>query len=109
MQCVAQRESITFFMDVFKNKVDESLDILSESVLNASLSEEEIDNGKADLQFQRETLPPEFLSKDVSTGLLGVISYDSLINNVLIDACGFTGRCDGGLPRAATGEQPLLP
>ncbi|CAM9703821.1 unnamed protein product, partial [Ectocarpus fasciculatus] len=64
VQCVAQRESITFFMDVFKNKVDESLDILSESVLNASLSEEEIDSGKADLQFQRETLPPEFLSKD---------------------------------------------
>lgn len=81
MQCVAQRESITFFMDVFKNKVDESLDILSESVLNASLSEEEIDNGKADLQFQRETLPPEFLSKDVSSALLGVISYGSLINN----------------------------
>lgn len=66
VQCVAQRESISYFMDVFKTKMDESLDILADAVLNASLSENEVEAAKGDLMFMREMLQPEFISKDVS-------------------------------------------
>lgn len=66
MQCVAQRESITFFMDVFKNKMNESLDILADSVLNASLTTEEVERCKEDMRFMRDMTPPDFISKDVS-------------------------------------------
>ena len=67
MQCVAQRESITFFMDVFKNKMEESLRIMADSILNASLSEHEVEAGKGDMMFMREMLQPDFISKDVSS------------------------------------------
>jgi processing peptidase subunit alpha len=64
VQCVSQRESIAFFVDVFKNKVDESLSILADSVLNALLTEEELEAGKDSLQYMRDAMPPEILSKD---------------------------------------------
>lgn len=65
VQCVAQKESISFFVDVFKNKIDESLEILANAALNAELSEKEIEFGKQALMFQLEAVPPEMLSKDV--------------------------------------------
>ena len=90
MQCVAQRESITFFVDVFKSKMNESLKLLADSVLGAEISTEEVDAAKGDMAFMREMVQPEFISKDVSVAVLGAsmaaLSCSALFYTILIVA-----------------------
>jgi predicted Zn-dependent peptidase len=66
IQCIAQRESVVYFIDVFREHLEEALDILADAVLNPALTEEEFEMAKTNMSFQRENLPPDLISRDVS-------------------------------------------
>ncbi len=65
MQCIAQRESIAYFIDVLRINLEEALDILADAVLRPNLEEEEVEHAKATMAFQRENMPAELVSRDV--------------------------------------------
>jgi hypothetical protein len=65
VQCVAQRESIVYFVDVFRNHLEQAVDLLMDTVLNANITETELEEGKENMMFQRDNLPPEMISRDV--------------------------------------------
>ena len=66
IQCIAQRESIVYFIDVFREHLEDALDILADTVLNPALTEDELEMAKTNMAFQRENLPPDLISRDVS-------------------------------------------
>lgn len=78
VQCVSQRESIVYFVDVFRNHLEEAVDLLMDTVLNANITETELEEGKENMMFQRDNLPPELISRDVRYDLFLKI-YISII------------------------------
>ena len=65
VQCVAQRECVSYFLDTFKNNISESLDILAGAAIDSTFPDEEIENGRDMLLYSQEMVPPEMLSRDV--------------------------------------------
>eukprot|EP00607_Mallomonas_marina_P000776 CAMPEP_0182431346 /NCGR_PEP_ID=MMETSP1167-20130531/48485_1 /TAXON_ID=2988 /ORGANISM="Mallomonas Sp, Strain CCMP3275" /LENGTH=425 /DNA_ID=CAMNT_0024617591 /DNA_START=239 /DNA_END=1517 /DNA_ORIENTATION=- len=64
VQCIASRESIMYCIDIFRENAEQALDILSDSVLCARLTSEEIEETKGILAIQPDFLPCELISRD---------------------------------------------
>lgn len=65
VQCIASREHILYCVDVLRNNVEAALDVLAETVMQPSFPDDEIDDSKAAILFQKAELPGEILSRDV--------------------------------------------
>lgn len=67
IQCISNRDSILWCVDVFKNNIEPAMDILADTVLNPLLLPEEIDESKQIVELQLMQMAqksPEILSRD---------------------------------------------
>jgi predicted Zn-dependent peptidase len=65
VQCIAQRESIAYFVDVLRVNLEEAMDILADAVLSPAVLAEEVEDAKAAMMFMRDNMPAEVVSRDV--------------------------------------------
>jgi mitochondrial-processing peptidase subunit alpha len=63
-QCVTSRESVLFFVDVLRENSLAALDILSNVILNPTITEEDISECKKVMMYQQNEFPGEVLSRD---------------------------------------------
>ena len=64
VHCAASREFLYYSVDVLRENVGAALDILADTVLNPSFSEEEIEDCKDIIVLQQNELPSEIFSRD---------------------------------------------
>lgn len=64
VQCISNRDSLLYCVDVLKENVEPAMDILADAVLRPKLSSEEVDEGKRIVEFLTAQLAPEVLSRD---------------------------------------------
>ena len=64
VQCISNRETILYCVDVMRENIEPAMDILADTILNPRILEEEIEETKQIIQFQHAEIPPEFLSRD---------------------------------------------
>lgn len=63
-QCVANRESILYCVDVLRSNVEPALELLRDTVLSPLYSEEVLEDGRATMGFISDELKAEVLSRD---------------------------------------------
>lgn len=66
VQCMSNRDSIIYFVDILRQHAEKALDILADTIFNPVLAEEEIEEIKSIIQFQNEDLPAETLSREAA-------------------------------------------
>ena len=64
VQCLSNRDSILWCIDVFRDNVEPALEILSDTILNPLLLPEEIEESKHIIELQMMQMSPDILSKD---------------------------------------------
>ena len=64
VQCISNRETILYCVDVLRENLEPAMDILADTVLRPCLNEKEIEEAKQIIQLQQSEIPPEFLSRD---------------------------------------------
>jgi len=65
VQCISNRESIIYVMDVMHHQAEQALDILADTALNPLLPEEELEESRTIVQLQQQELPSEVFSRDL--------------------------------------------
>ena len=63
-QCVANRESILYCVDVLRSNIEPALELLRDTVLSPLYSEEGLEYGRATMGFISDELKAEMLSRD---------------------------------------------
>ena len=66
VQCMTNRDSIVYYFDILRQHAEKALDIIADTVLNPTLSDEEIEDIKAIIQFQNSEMPAEVLSREAA-------------------------------------------
>lgn len=66
VQCVSNRDSIIYFIDILRQHAAEGLDILADTVLSPVLTTEEIDEIRSIITFQHSEFPAEVLSREAA-------------------------------------------
>ena len=66
IQCVSSRESIMFCCDVFRENLEKAIEIISDCILNATYSSEEIAECKSIIAIQHNEWPADLLSRDAA-------------------------------------------
>ena len=64
MQCVSNRDSVLWCIDVLRDNIEPAMDILSDTILNPLLLPEEIEESKQVIELQMMQMSPEILSRD---------------------------------------------
>lgn len=64
VQCVANRESILYCVDVLRANVEPAMELLADTVLNPLFSDEAIESGRATMGYMYDEARAEMLSRD---------------------------------------------
>jgi processing peptidase subunit alpha len=72
VQCISTRESIIYCIDVLREHSEQALDILADTILNPLFPEEELEESRQIITFQKDQLPAEMFSRDA----LQVAAYE---------------------------------
>ena len=64
VQCISNRDSILWCIDVLRDNVEPAMDILADTILNPLLLPEEIEESKQVIELQMMQMSPEILSRD---------------------------------------------
>lgn len=64
VQCIANKENMMYCVDVLKENFSEAIEIVADSIVNAQLSDDEIEGGKLMMQIMQTELPSDFISRD---------------------------------------------
>jgi processing peptidase subunit alpha len=65
VQCVSNRESIIYVMDVMRHEVGRAFEILADTVLNPTFPDEELAEARHIVELQQTELPSEVFSRDL--------------------------------------------
>lgn len=64
VQCLTTRENILYCVDVLRENAEQALDILADSVMNPTFSEEEVEESKYTAKLMIDEMPSDMLSRD---------------------------------------------
>lgn len=66
VQCLTTRENILYCVDVLRENAEQAMDILADSVLRPSFTEEELEESKITAKLMIDEMPSDMLSRDAA-------------------------------------------
>ena len=66
VQCMANKDSIVYFVDILRQHAEKALDILSDTIFNPNISESELEEVKSIIQFQNVMSSADALSREAA-------------------------------------------
>ena len=66
VQCLTTRENILYCVDVLRENAEQAMDIMADSVMHPSFSEEEVEESKITAKLMIDEMPSDMLSRDAA-------------------------------------------
>lgn len=77
LQCVGNRESLLYVVDVLRENVDNAIDILADTILNPTYSFEDQEKYQQVMHLQQQDLPTPILSREATQ----IVAYQGSLGN----------------------------
>jgi processing peptidase subunit alpha len=74
VQCLTTRENILYCVDVLRENAEQAMDILADSVLRPSFTEDEVEESKITAKLMIDEMPSDMLSRD-SAQMAAYVNY----------------------------------